>query len=189
MEVANPIARWASTMDLADLTIAVWSALWIALAGVIAYRARRGDCLRAASWMIAIAAFLAAGEDPGLLIYMASLPVRADRDTVLGLVHPHTRGHMYGGAILALGGLIVCVWVAFTALRRGERWAWAALLVYLSLGASVDIVEILFIYPHGFPLGVTPPDGVRGFGWTAIAAWILIWSFALWYCRPQLRPA
>jgi hypothetical protein len=145
------------------------------------------DRLRVAGWMIAIAAFLAALEDPTLLIYMASLPVGTDRDAVLGLVHPHTRGHMYGAAILALGGLVVCVCIAFTALRRGQRWAWSALLVFLLMGAAVDITEVLFIYPHGFPLGATPPDGVRGWGWPGIAAWILIWGFALWYCQPQLR--
>jgi hypothetical protein len=187
LNVANPIALWASATDLANLTVTIWAGIWIALAGVFAYRARHGDGLRAAGWMIAIAAFLAAQEDPGLLVYMASIAPGVDRDGVLGLVHPHTRGHMYGGAILAVGGLVVCAWIAFSALRHGERWAWAALLVYLSLGASVDIVEILFIYPHGFPLGVTPPDGVRGFGWEAIAAWILIWAFALWFCRPHLR--
>jgi hypothetical protein len=170
-----------------SIAIGAWAAIWVAIAGFIAYRARNRDRLSAAGWMIAIAAFLAVQEDPGLLIYMASIAPGVDRDGVLGLVHPHTRGHMYGGAVLAIGGLIVCVWIARTALRRGERWAWNALLVYLLIGASVDAIEVLFIYPHGFPLGITPPDGVRGFGWAAIAAWILIWGAALLYCRPQLK--
>ena len=43
--------------------------------------------------------------------------------------------------------------------------------------------KALLIYPHGFPFGGTPADGFRGFGRTQIAARILIWSFALLYCR------
>ncbi len=156
--------------DAGNLTTALWAGIWIAIAGVIAYRARTGDRLSASGWMIAIAAFLAVQEDPGLLIYMATIAPGLDGDGVLGVVHAHTRGHMYGGAVLAIGGLIVCVWMARTALRRGERWAWNALLVYLLMGAMVDVFEVLFIYPHGFPLGNTPSDGVRGFGWPAIAA-------------------
>jgi CheY-like chemotaxis protein len=52
-----------------------------------------------------------------------------------------------------------------------------------------DLGEVLFIYPHGFPLGLTPADGFRGFGWAQILALILIWAGALWYCRPQLAKA
>jgi hypothetical protein len=122
LNVANPIALLASATDLANLTVTIWAGIWIALAGVFAYRARHGDGLRAAGWMIAIAAFLAAQEDPGLLVYMASIAPGVDRDGVLGLVHPHTPIHAQT---------------------------------------------------------TSPP--------IAIAAWILIWAFALWFCRPQLR--
>lgn len=173
--------------EAGNLGIALWAAVWVILSAVIAYRARNGDRLTAAGWMIVIAAFLAAQEDPGLLIWMASLHPFQDRDGVLGVVHAHTIGHMYGGASFAIAGLIVCGWVARTALRRGERWAWNALLSYLCLAGGVDIVEMLFIYPHGFPLGATPLDGVRGFGWYQLVAWIAIWTFALAYARPRLR--
>jgi len=87
--------------------------------------------------------------------------------------------------VFAAAGLVLSVWVAHTALRRGERWAWRALLGYLLLTAAVDVSEVLFVYPHGFPLGPTAPDGARGFGWPQIAAWIVIWAFALWYGRPR----
>ena len=57
---------------------------------------------------------------------MASTRPRATgfRDGVLGLVHAHTRGHMYGAAILALAGLGLAVVIAHAALRHGEAWAW-----------------------------------------------------------------
>jgi hypothetical protein len=45
-------------------------------------------------------------------------------DGVLGLVDPHTRGHMYGAAVVALAGLWLTVLVAHGALRRGEARAW-----------------------------------------------------------------
>ena len=174
-------------MDAANLGFGIWAAMWLALVAVIAYRGRHGDRPRAAGWMITIAAFLAALEDPSLLAWLASVTPRVDPDGVLGLVHSHVRGHMYGGAVFSLAGLVVCVWVARTALRAGERWAWNALLVYLLMVAAVDVVEVLFIYPHGFPFGVTPPDEARGFGWAQIGAWITIWGFALWYSRRHLR--
>ena len=175
-------------MDLANWIVAGWSAIWVLVAGAIAYRAREGDRLAAAGWMIAVAAFLAFQEDPGLLIWMASIGPQTDHDGVLGIVHAHTRGHMYGGAVFGIAGLVLAVWVARTALRRGERWAWNALLAYWALGAGIDLVEALFIYPHGFPLGATPADGVRGFGWAQLAAWIGIWAAALWFCPSQLLP-
>jgi len=125
--------------DALNLVIWIWAGMWITAASVLGYRARDCDRLRAAGWMISIAAFLAAQEDPGLLIYTASLTPFVDRDGVLGLVHPHMRGHMYSGAILAIGGLVVCASVAFTELRRGERSAWTALLVYLLQSATPSL--------------------------------------------------
>ncbi|GAA1031215.1 hypothetical protein GCM10009557_25810 [Virgisporangium ochraceum] len=174
-----------ATVSFANLGIGAWAAVWIAVAGVVAYRARRGDRHRAAAWMITVAAFLAVQEDPALCIWYASVPPSVDPDGVLGVVHAHSRGHMLGSGVFAVAGLAVAVWVAHVALRRGERWAWRALLAYLLLGAAVDIAQVLFIYPHGFPVGATPADGVRGFGWPQIAAWIAIWSFALWFSRGE----
>jgi hypothetical protein len=53
-----------------NIAIGVWAAIWVAIASFIAYRAQNRDRLSAAGWMIAIAAFLAVQEDPGLLIYV-----------------------------------------------------------------------------------------------------------------------
>jgi hypothetical protein len=175
-------------MSFANLGVGVWAGMWVAVAAVIAHRARHGDRRRAAAWMITVAAFLAVQEDPALLLWYASVPPSVDPDGVLGIVHPHVRGHLLGGGTFAAAGLALAVWVAHAALRRGERWAWRALLGYLVLGAAVDIAEVLFVYPHGFALGATPPDGARGFGWAQLAAWIAIWSFALWYSRAKMLP-
>jgi hypothetical protein len=175
-------------MSPANLGIGVWAGIWVAVAAVIAYRSRNGNRHRAAAWMITVAAFLAVQEDPVLLIWYASVPPSIDPDGMLGIVHSHARGHMLGSGIFAAAGLALAVWVAHTALKRGERWARHALLAYLLVGAAVDISEVLFIYPHGFPLGATSPDGGRGFGWPQIAAWIVIWGFALWYGRAKALP-
>jgi hypothetical protein len=176
-------------VDLANLGVTVWAGIWVVLAAVVAYRAREGDRLTAASWMIAVAAFLAIQEDPGLLLWLASISPSVDRDGVNGLVHAHVLGHMYGAGVMAVAGLVMCVWVARTALRRGEPWAWRALLVFLVLTATTDLAELLFSYPHGLPFGMTPADGVRGFGWAELVAWIGIWAAALAYARPRLRAA
>ena len=151
-------------MTLASI-IAAWAVLWVLVAAVVmAAGWRRGRPLPAAAWLVTIGAFLAAQEDPLLLIQMASTRpgTTGFRDGVLGLVHAHTRGHMYGAAILALAGLGLAVVIAHAALRRGEAWAWWALAAFGLLGAVADLFEVFGIYPHGFPLAPTPADGVRG---------------------------
>jgi len=173
-------------MTLASI-IAAWAVLWVLVAAVVmAAGWRRGRPLPAAAWLVTIGAFLAAQEDPLLLIQMASTRpgTTGFRDGVLGLVHAHTRGHMYGAAILALAGLGLAVVIAHAALRRGEAWAWWALAAFGLLGAVADLFEVFGIYPHGFPLAPTPTDGVRGFGWPTLAAWIVIWAAGLAAAAP-----
>jgi len=173
-------------MTLASI-IAAWAVLWVLVAAVVmAAGWRRGRPLPAAAWLVTIGAFLAAQEDPLLLIQMASTRPGPTgfRDGVLGLVHAHTRGHMYGAAILALAGLGLAVVIAHAALRRGEAWAWWALAAFGLLGAVADLFEVFGIYPHGFPLAPTPTDGVRGFGWPTLAAWIVIWAAGLAAAAP-----
>lgn len=175
-------------MTLASI-IAIWAVLWMLVAGVATVAGlRRGRPLPTAAWLVTIGAFLAAQEDPLLLIQMASTKPSTTgfRDGVLGLVHAHTRGHMYGAAILAVAGLGLAVVIAHAALRRSEAWAWWALAGVWLLGAAANIFEVLGIYPHGFPLGPTPADGVRGFGWPTLAAWIVIWAAGLAIAAPAL---
>ena len=173
-------------MTLASI-IAAWAVLWVLVAAVVmAAGWRRGRPLPAAAWLVTIGAFLAAQEDPLLLIQMASTrpSTTGFRDGVLGLVHAHTRGHMYGAAILALAGLGLAVVIAHAALRRAEAWAWWALAVFWLLGTVADLFEVFGIYPHGFPLGPTPADGVRGFGWPTLAAWSVIWAAGMAAAAP-----
>ena len=47
-------------------------------------------------------------------------------------------------------------------------------------------LELFWIYPHGFPFAPTPADGVRGFGWQTLAAWILIWAAGLAIAAPSV---
>ena len=70
--------------------------------------------------------------------------------------------------------MALAVVVAQCALRRSELWAWWALAGFWLLGTAAVIYEVFWLYPHGFPLARTPADGVRGFGWPTLAAWIVI---------------
>src|SRR5215468_4788444 len=169
--------------------IAGWAVLWLLVAAVITVAGlRRGRPLPTAAWLVTIGAFLAAQEDPLLLIQMASTrpSTTGFRDGVVGLVHAHTRGHMYGAAVLALAGLGLAVVVAHAALRRGEAWAWWTLAAFWLLGTIADLFEVFGIYPHGFPLAATPADDVRGFGWPTLAAWIVIWAAGLAVAAPAV---
>jgi hypothetical protein len=164
-------------MDLATVG-AVWASICIAAVAVLALAARRIGRLNAAAWMLAVAALLLAGEDPWQLVYMASSPVSNTDDGVLGLVKAHTLAHMIGGAGMTVAGLVLAVWVAHTGLRRGQRWAWWALLTVLLIIGGTDTYE-LTIYPHGLPLFPAPSDGNRGFGWPSLAAGFAVWALAL----------
>ena len=165
---------------------AIWTGICIAAVVALALASRRIGRLRAAAWMMAVAALLLAGEDPWQLVFMASTPV-GTQDGVLGLVQPHTLAHMFGGAGMSVAGLVLAVFVAHAALPRREKWAWWALLTVLLVIASADIYE-LTIYPHGLPLLPTPADGNRGFGWPTLAAGFAVWVFALAFSyRPIFR--
>jgi hypothetical protein len=54
------------------------------------------------------------------------------------------------------------------------------------LAAGVDLTELFAIYPHGLPFGAAPADGVRGFGWPTLAAWILIWAAGFAVAAPAV---
>ena len=99
-------------MTLASI-IAAWAILWILVAAaVMAAGRRRGWPLPAtAAWLVTIGAFLAAQEDPLLLIQMASTrpSTTGFREGVLGLVHadrwrPRLRLANTGGVDRRLGG-------------------------------------------------------------------------------------
>jgi hypothetical protein len=84
-------------------------------------------------------------------------------------------------AIWAVVWALAAAGVALVGIRRGHpRWA-------------ADLYELFGIYPHGFPLAPTPADGVRGFGWQTLVAWILIWGVGLAIAAPSVlarsRPA
>jgi hypothetical protein len=157
---------------------AVWASICIAAVAVLALAARRIGRLKAAAWMVTVAALLLAGKDPWQLVFMASTPLSATVDGVLGLVKAHTLAHMIGGAGMSVAGLVLAVWVAHMGLRRGQRWAWWALLTVLLIVGGTDTYE-LTIYPHGLPLFPTPADGNRGFGWPSLAAGSAVWALAL----------
>jgi hypothetical protein len=164
-------------MDQATLG-AIWALICIAAVAVLVLAARRIGRLNAAAWMLAVAALLLAGEDPWQLVFMASTPGSDTDDGVLGVVKAHTLAHMIGGAGMSVAGLVLSVWVAHTGLRRGQHWAWWALLTVLLIIGGTDTYE-LTIYPHGLPLFPTPSDGNRGFGWPSLAAGFAVWALAL----------
>src|SRR5919202_1287291 len=96
---------------------AVWAAIWAAAAVVLTLGSRRIGRLRAAAWMVTVAAVLLVGEDPWQLVFMAfSRPTGAAADGVLGVVRAHTLAHMNGGAAWAVAGMLLSVWVAHSAL-------------------------------------------------------------------------
>jgi hypothetical protein len=68
---------------------------------------------------------------------------------VLGVVNPHTLAHIYGGAAWAVAALLLAIWVAHSALKRGERWVWTALLTALFVEGAGDLYE-LTIYPTAY---------------------------------------
>src|SRR5262245_45308543 len=106
--------------------IAVWAVVWaLVAAGIAVVGVRRGHPLWARVGLVTMGGFLAGQADAQLVLQMASTGQSASfSDGVLGLVDPHARSHMYGGAVQALAGMGPAVLVAHGALRRAEAWAW-----------------------------------------------------------------
>jgi hypothetical protein len=71
----------------------------------------------------------------------------------------------------------LCIAIARGPLRRGERWAWWALLCALAVGGSVDVYELVAIYPHGFA-------GGAGFGWPPLVVYVASWAGGLAMAAP-----
>ena len=160
--------------------INIWAGLCVVATAALVAAAPRIGRLKAAAWMVTIAALLLVEEDPGLLMMMASSTPGADRDGVAGVVHAHTLAHMYGGAAWAIGAMLLSVFVAHRWLTNGDRGAWVILLAVLVVGGTGDLYA-LSIYPHGLPVLPPPADGYRGFGWPTLVAGLAIWGFALAY--------
>ena len=160
--------------------IAIWGAVCILATVGLVFLSPRIGRLRAAAWMITIAAVLLIEEDPILLTFMASNGPAVDRDGVLGIVRAHTRAHMYGGAAWTAGAMFLSVLVAHRWLATGAREAWTALLGVFALGAAGDLF-MLAVYPHGLAFLPAPDDGVIGFGWPTLVGGLAIWAFALFY--------
>lgn len=165
--------------------INIWAGLCSLAAIGLVIAAPRIGRLRAAAWMITVAALLLVEEDPALLIFMASAGPTVDRDGVLGIVHAHTRAHMYGGAAWTVGAMFISVLMAHGWLVRRDWLAWTGLLGLLVIGGAGDLYA-LTVYPHGLSVLPAPADGVRGFGWSTLVAGIVIWGFALAYSIPAL---
>jgi hypothetical protein len=93
---------------------------------------------------------------------------------------------MYGGAVLAIGGLIVCL---DSANRPGAR---RALGVECASRLSIDGRHCRRL-PSALHLSARLSTWQYTARWRprvrlgGIAAWILIWAAALLYCRPQLK--
>jgi hypothetical protein len=167
--------------------ISIWAGICVLATAGLALASSRIGRLKAAAWMITIAAVLLVEEDPGLLVTMASTTPAANRDGVFGLVHAHTLAHMYGGAAWAVSAMLLSVLVAHRWLAAGDRGAWAVLLGALVIGGTGDLYA-LSIYPHGLPVLPAPADGYRGFGWPTLVAGLAIWAFALvWSVGPLFR--
>lgn len=71
------------------------------------------------------------------------------------------RGRRATAATLAVTSGILIAWIAAVAYRRGERWAWWALLCSIGLGAGLSILRISLL---GTRLGA------------GAAAFVLIWA-------------
>src|SRR5262249_8729031 len=125
-----------------NVGISIWAGLCVLGTVLLALASPRIGRLKAAAWMVTIAAVLLVEEDPALLIMMASTTPAGDRDGVLGLVHAHTLAHMYGGAAWAVSAMFLSVFVAHRWLTAGDRAAWALLLGALAIGGAGDLYAL-----------------------------------------------
>ena len=164
--------------SLGAVLTGAYALAWLVALVVVALRLRG----RAGPWLVAAAAFLAANEDAALSAWLALAPPTVDPHGVAGLVPPHAQGHFLGAGAWALVAAGLCVVLALGPLRRGERWAWWALLGAFLVGATADVAMLLAFYGHGL--------GGEGFGWPVLALYLAAWPAGLWLsaARPRRGP-
>jgi hypothetical protein len=168
--------------------IALWALPWAIAVVVLVAAAPRLGRLEAASWLFVIGAFLMASEDAVLPFEFAIATPAMDTDGLRGLVRPHVIVHLLSAGAWTVAAAVLSGWIARTALRRGERWAWWALLVGFLIGAGTDLTAASLVFAHGAPLPVTATAG--GFGWQPIAVYLAAWCAALAVAYPAVfRPA
>jgi len=94
---------------------------------------------------------------PDVLVQGVTVDKLAEVDPRLPTV---LRGRRATAASLSLSLGILVAWIAATAYRRGERWAWPALLVSVGVGSVISLLRYvtlettLGLAPAGVALGV-----------------------------------
>lgn len=165
-----------------------WSLFCAALMLVLLARSKQMGRPRAASWLVVLGATLLTMEEPALTLWISLQDSTADRDGMSNLITSQAQAHVIDAAVWALGLYVVVVWVACTALRRGERWAQRVLVgIYLVI-ASSEIATTLFVFSRG--LAIPGPGGRAGagaFGWQPLAVGLLSWGIGLVLVRDAAR--
>jgi hypothetical protein len=169
------------------------SLLW-ALAGLAACLALiaagvRSGRTRPAAWLVVLGIFMLAVEEPLLTAYWALSNPDADRDGMATLVTAPASAHLLDSAVFATAFMILLGWIAWSGLRRGDRWAVSVLTAAWFVVAATLLISGTLVYSRGLPL---PTAGGRaegaGYGWEQLVVGLFAWGAGLWLAR-RPRPA
>ena len=144
---------------------------------IVLLRRRLGE-LRAASWLVALGAFILFSEHPQFAILYGLQAVYPEAQDLVLL--PHAKIHFIMAGIYSIIGLTLLVYIAWTHLRAGKKSAWLALLVILLIGGGFDLYLGAIEYQHGSPIyRLIGLEESAGFGWQFLYAYIVSWAGAL----------
>ncbi|MPZ16066.1 MAG: hypothetical protein GEU73_16870, partial [Chloroflexi bacterium] len=133
-------------MTLMDLLFALFVVPVLVLAVLAASKGRHWS----GAWLLTLAPlFLPMAEDGFLAVWYALATPQLDPHGIAGVVEPHAAGHVLGAGVSTILLGILAAWIARRPLRRGETWAWKALLVIGTVVVTIGVVELLFFCGHG----------------------------------------
>jgi hypothetical protein len=167
--------------------VTVWAYVWLVVVIVLALASRRLGRTRMASWLVLVGLFLLSLEEPLLTFWLGWQSPKGDPDGMATLITPMARVHAIDSALFAASLMVLLGWIAFTAFRRGERWALRVLGFGLAIVAIVEVATSFLVFSRGLPLpGPGGLAGRQGFGWHPVMVGLLAWGIGLWLRRSEL---
>jgi hypothetical protein len=169
--------------------VTIWAAGALAMTAALAVAARRVGRRWPAVWLVVLGVVLVAVEEPALTFWLGLSEVAGDKDGVASLVTPMARAHVLDAGVYGTAAAVLLGWIALTAFRREERWAWRVLVWGLAVAAVTEAATTVLVFSRGLPLpGAAGEAGRAAFGWQPVAVGLLAWAAGVWFARSS-RPA
>jgi hypothetical protein len=162
--------------------VTIWAAGALAMTIALAVAARRVGRRWPAVGLVVLGVALVTLEEPALTFWLGLRDAASDKDGLASLVTPMARAHVLDAGVYGVAAAVLLAWIAMTAFKRRERWAWRVLVWGLAVALMTEAATTVLVYSRGLPLpGPAGEAGRAAFGWQPVAVGLLAWAAGLWF--------